>query len=401
MTRYVVAQLGARMHYAVPRILFAASRLEKLYSDICVPSGMGRWASLIPRPLQPASFRRLVSRNPAPIPREHIGQNSWQGLAYYVFLRSARTEGARIRVHLWAGRKLCEQVIKRGFGAATGVYCFNSAGLELLREARRRGLRAVLEQTIAPRLVEEEILDGERRAHPGWCNPQGTPRELGRFITRERAEWDAADTIVCGSEFVREQIEACGGPIEKCRVVPYGVEVAAAVPVKKRHQMPLRVLSVGTPGLRKGTPYLLEAAERLSRQAEFRIVGAGQVPPLVERHLPSHIRFMGQVPRAEMHQQFCWADVFVLPSLCEGSATATYESLAFGVPVICTPNTGSIVRDGEEGFLVPVRDSEAIVHRLQELSSNRSVLDGMAKRARARAQHGSISAYAARLLAIL
>ena len=50
------------------------------------------------------------------------------------------------------------------------------------------------------------------------------------------------------------------------------------------------------------------------------------------------------------------ADVFVFPSLFEGSAVVTYEALACGLPSVVTPAAGSVVRDGVEGFLVAPRD---------------------------------------------
>ncbi len=54
------------------------------------------------------------------------------------------------------------------------------------------------------------------------------------------------------------------------------------------------------------------------------------------------------------------ADVFVFPSLFEGSAVVTYEALACGLPCIVTPRPGSVVRDGVEGLIVPARDVEAL-----------------------------------------
>jgi len=55
----------------------------------------------------------------------------------------------------------------------------------------------------------------------------------------------------------------------------------------------------------------------------------------------------------------------VLPSICEGSATVTYEALASGVPVICTPKTGSMVRHGVDGNIVPIRNPEAIAQSIE------------------------------------
>jgi glycosyltransferase involved in cell wall biosynthesis len=64
-----------------------------------------------------------------------------------------------------------------------------------------------------------------------------------------------------------------------------------------------------------------------------------------------------------MPDQFAWADVFVLPSLCEGSAVSTYEAMLSGCPVICTPNTGVTPVRGMV-TIVRVRDSRAIAEAL-------------------------------------
>src|SRR5208283_380502 len=111
---------------------------------------------------------------------------------------------------------------------------------------------------------------------------------------------------------------------------------------------PLRVLTVGTVGLRKGSPYVLEAAKQLTGKAVFRMVGGIGVTREAETQLREHLELTGAVSRNEIAKHFEWADVFLLPSICEGSATVTYEALAHGLPVICTPNTGSVVRDGME-----------------------------------------------------
>jgi glycosyltransferase involved in cell wall biosynthesis len=115
----------------------------------------------------------------------------------------------------------------------------------------------------------------------------------------------------------------------------------------------------------------------------------------------SHVQLLGAVPRNEISQHYSWADVFLLPSICEGSATVTYEALAHGLPVICTPNTGSVVRDGLDGFLVPARDVDAIVDRLERLRANPELRSEMSINARARSAEFTVAAYGRRLLAAL
>ena len=105
----------------------------------------------------------------------------------------------------------------------------------------------------------------------------------------------------------------------------------------------------------------------------------------------------GPVPRSEVLAQYAWADVFFLPSLCEGSATVTYEALACGLPVVCTPNTGSVVRDGIDGFVVPMRDAAAMADRLLQFHQDRDLLESASEQARQRASEFTLEAYRTRL----
>ncbi len=159
----------------------------------------------------------------------------------------------------------------------------------------------------------------------------------------------------------------------------------------------MRVLTVGTVCLRKGLPYVAQVAEALKGQMTFRVVGPCRLLDAGLQNLRSVVEFVGSVPRSEVQVHFEWADVFLFPSLCEGTATVCYEALAAGLPVICTPNAGSVVRDGIEGFLVPVRDVPAIVDRLRKLDGDRRLLARMSEAALARREYFSMSTYAARL----
>jgi glycosyltransferase involved in cell wall biosynthesis len=276
-----------------------------------------------------------------------------------------------------------------------------------------------MEQTIAPMRVELELSTQERTQFADWENISERNDPALEYCQREEAEWEAADLILCGSEFVRDGIGNCGGPVGKCVVVPYGVDITNPLstvhsPQPQRpdevatinHQLstlnrPLRVLTVGAVGLRKGAPYVMEAAKRLKGQAEFRWVGPINLMPKAAAEMGQHVELSGAVPRGEVDRHFGWADIFLLPSLCEGSATATYEALGHGLPEICTANTGSVVRDGREGFIVPVRDASAIAGRVERLAQDAELRAQMAAHAKARAAEFTVAKYGQRLLAAL
>ncbi|HYW44999.1 MAG TPA: glycosyltransferase family 4 protein [Bryobacteraceae bacterium] len=387
--RFAVAQIGARMHYAVPRILNEAGRLERLFTDFAVT----RQYDAPPWPL-----RRLLSRYPRGIPAGRITHFPALAFATTLASRLLRSESAYLRLWMSAGRGFCRAVVRRGFGQAGAVYAYNSAALELFQEARARGLLCVLEQTVAAAGVLHRLLAEERAAWPGWSISPRPAAAAAEFAGREAAEWSSADVILAGSEFVVDSIRESGGPAGLCRVVPYGVDLPACQPPVKRGRR-LRVLFCGAVGLRKGVPYLLEAACLLaSERFEFRFVGAVSAPAAVRSSLPRHCEFVGAVPRPAMSFHYRWADVFVLPSICEGSATVCYEALAAGLPVVTTPNAGSVVRDGVDGFIVPIRDPRALAQRLELLAADAGLREHMARNAAARARVFTVAAYSGRLL---
>jgi glycosyltransferase involved in cell wall biosynthesis len=88
----------------------------------------------------------------------------------------------------------------------------------------------------------------------------------------------------------------------------------------------------------------------------------------------------------QMPSAFRAADVFVFPSLLEGSASVVLEAMASGLPVVVTPNAGAdAVREGIDGFVVPIRSPEAIAERLDRIGADDALRERMGRAARERA----------------
>jgi glycosyltransferase involved in cell wall biosynthesis len=397
----MVAMLGARMHYAVPRLLHRERRLSRLFTDICASRGALRLLQLWPARLRPGGLQRLLNRVPKDVPAELI--RAFTRLGFEYARNNAQTLNAveRVRLYLDVNERFGRWVVTQNWAGAGAVFVYNSAALEILREARRRGLKTVVEQTIAPFACERRLLTEERHRYPNWEADPGSAPEFDQFAERESEEWSQADLVLCGSDFVRDGVSDCGGPTQRCAVVPYGVDSRFDVPDRPRHDGPLRVLTVGTVGLRKGTPYAVEAARRMHGRAVFRWIGGLKLPTEAQRELGNDIEFVGMVPRSDVLKHYAWADAFLLPSICEGSAVSTYEALTAGLPVVCTPNCGSVVRDGKEGFIVPIRDPAAIGDRLEELAADPVHRRAMGMQARVRAAEFDYEAYARNLLSQL
>lgn len=397
---WIVAQLGARMHYAVPRIFAETGSLAIFYTDICVSA---RIDALIPKRfkrLLPGAVQRLLGRTPGRTVDMKTVMLPLFGLRYAFLIKRAGTVSAQSEVYLWAGNRFGDRVVAAGLGNARGVYAFNGAALEIFREAKLRGIRCVLEQTIAAKW--KHLLLSERCKWPNWFDDSTLVDDIEAAVDeRELAEWQLADMIVCASEFVKMSIASCGGPVERCIVIPYGIPDSFDWREPRRQEGPLRVLTVGQVGPRKGSQYVLSAAKQLKGAAVFRMVGAIDVNEKIEAELRQHVELFGVVPRYAISEQYRWADVFLLPSICEGSATVTYEALACGVPVICTPNTGSVVRHGYNGYIVPAQDTHVIVSTLSKLVSDRELVRQLSIACRTSVTDISFGRYKQKLLACL
>ncbi len=404
---FLVAQMGARMHYAVPRILAERGLLHCLFTDLLANTWPLSPVRRLPRCLRPGFLKKLSRRVPQGIDNGLARAFPLFGLRYAIRLRKARCPAEATAVHLWAGRTFTSLVKAHArWSDVDSVYGFNSAALELLVEARRRGKRAVLEQTIVPRYIEHDLLSLERSKWPDWAGHNGEDIHEQEFCERERAEWETSDVIVCGSDFVKEGIRQCAPHLaDKCAVVPYGVdgesEGNGTSWMTRPRRDRLNVLVAGAVGLRKGTPYVIQAARQLKRLANFKLAGTVTVDASALKDLPPNVEILGHVDKEEMTRLYSWADVFLLPSICEGSATVTYEALSMGVPVICTRNTGSVVRDGIDGCIIPTGSSEAIGEKIIALHNDPGLLPWMSRRAFERSREFSVAAYGERLIEAL
>jgi glycosyltransferase involved in cell wall biosynthesis len=400
--KFVLAQIGARRGYAVPAILEKAGMLERFYTDMSGDIGLGRFfatTALLPAVGKPA--RRLAGRR---LPENiRAKTTTFSGISVIhalrrMFVRHDPVAGFRETMRF--SDALGRAMTRCGFGNATHLYSMLGECSSLLVAAKERGLPIVSEVYIP--LSTERILIEERKKFSDWEPDVPNFEALRREIDGENALLNLSDYFICSCDTVRDDLIANWG-VQKGRtvVVPYGVA---------EHWFQLqprtvrgRVLFGGTAELRKGIHYFAMAAEKLiarGMRCEFRVAG-NVAPSVANQKLCRHLTFLGRILREEMRQEFAAADVFVLPSLADASAGVTYEALACGMPVITTPETGSIVRNGIEGRIIPSRDAEALADAIAEIVEDRQKRERMAAAARERARDFTWDRYRERLIAAL
>lgn len=154
----------------------------------------------------------------------------------------------------------------------------------------------------------------------------------------------------------------------------------------------LLVVSVGRLARVKGFEHLIEAASRL-KGVTLAIVGDGELRPELERLVQTssaRVVLAGQMARDRVAEALAAADVVVVPSVVDNrgrvdSTTSTaLEALAAGRPLIATAVGGipEVVRDGENGLLVPQKDPAALAAAIERLRADPELRRRLSLRAR-------------------
>lgn len=220
---------------------------------------------------------------------------------------------------------------------------------------------------------------------------------IGNIPSYLKHALDQADTCIVPSSFVADSLRQAGVQ-KKIYIIPFGVTMShdwnEQKIIEKAQQKKTVYLFAGNVNYRKGIQYLLEAWQKANLQnAELIIAGRifREVRRLVNQYHNSSIRYVGFVNLKKYLKQ---AQVFVFPTLLEGSAKAVYEAMSYGLTVVTTPNAGSIVEDGQSGYLVPIADAKQLAEKLEYLHTHHEVISDMGKKAFRRVQGYSWERYA-------
>jgi glycosyltransferase involved in cell wall biosynthesis len=151
----------------------------------------------------------------------------------------------------------------------------------------------------------------------------------------------------------------------------------------------VRVLFVGGNMQRKGLPAIIHAAPKVIvkiPEIEFWIVGSDPAEVKMKQlcdeiGVSDHFKFWGWKSQSELLTFYRDADIFVLPSITEAFGVVFLEAMAAGLPVIGT-NVGGIpeiIRNGQNGMLVPPDRPDLLGKAIIELLSNRDLYTRMQK----------------------
>lgn len=279
----------------------------------------------------------------------------------------------------------------------------SGSSLRAGKKAKARGARYVCDRGSSHIRVQDQIL---REEHERWGVPYAgiDPRN----VHAEESEYAEADCITVPSLFTYRSFLSRGVMPEKLRLLNYGVELSRFAPAGSPAEGTFDILFAGSMSLRKGIQYLVQAFQQIQHPAKtLTFVGAPSselIALLRRRNLwPDEARVLGHMPQSQLKNIMSRSHVMVLPSVEEGLALVQAQAMACACPVIGTLNTGAedLFSDGQEGYIVPIRDPGALAERLQHLADNPELRASMGEKALSKVQSlGGWHSYGEKAMAI-
>jgi glycosyltransferase involved in cell wall biosynthesis len=260
-------------------------------------------------------------------------------------------------------------------------------------------------------LMQYSSLKGHKIINAHWLVPQGTLALLvgklvgakvlivihggdvftlnGKYM-RKIKRWTLknADIVVVNSSATQA---ACLDLFDSRQypIIPMGISLenfAVKTRAPRTSNQLMQILFVGRIVNAKGLIYLCQAAEILHNKGlkiRLDVVGDGpglaRISRFIEKQKSSrYIILHGGLPPSQLPDYYKRADIFVGPSILdktgwkEAFGLVFAEALSCGTPVIATDigGTRDIVKNNENGFIVPQKDPESIAERLQYIYDN-------------------------------
>ena len=307
------------------------------------------------------------------------------------------------RIGVFPRNKL-ENIAQRGLAKAASKYvteadiCIGWSGnsLEAILQAKNLGKTFILERGSLHYNYQMKIIRDEAKKQGfTFFSPK---KRLVHSIPnynhwqRELLEYELSDYISVPSQSVVDSFLEYGIPENKLIKNPYGVDLYEFYPEKKEDDI-FRVIHCGDISLRKGIPYLLQAFSELNLEnSELWLVGPidPKINDILNKYQNRNIVLHGAKKQSDLYWYYSQCDIFCLASIDDGLAMVQAQAMACQLPIIATENTGAaeLVEPEKNGFIVPIRDKEALKEKISYFYQNREEVKRMGKAAKTTIENG-------------
>ncbi len=264
------------------------------------------------------------------------------------------------------------------------AYLWPGTSLTLYRKIKAKGNIIISENINCHQKISKKILDTEEQ-RLGFT---GTHMITKKSILNETEIHRLSDFIFSPSPLVTQSLIDTNIAQEKILQSSYGLHKYQQLDTSsefKKSERPITAIFVGRVGMRKGIHLLLDYWKSANINGTLKIIGniEDSVRSLIANYQNvSNIQFINFLP--EIEKAYKSADIFILPSLEEGSPLVTYLALGAGLPCLVSPMAGAgVITDGQEGFIIEPHDKNGWVTALQKLFTSPSLREAQSKAARA------------------
>jgi len=215
---------------------------------------------------------------------------------------------------------------------------------------------ALCDHSIAHPAVLQYLINNQ-----GRLPVNGEAGPMNKFWSNVLSDINQADEVLVNSDFVKETFINQGWEPGRVHVVYTGLdkEFLHAIPEcasKSVAKESIKLMFAGELGARKGGEILIRALQKIT-DLPWQLEIIGSITPAIKEQFDTflsdnRVTVSGFLPRLDLAKYMSKADIFIFPSLAEGSARVIFMAMVCGCYVITTPNSGSIIKDGFHGALV-------------------------------------------------
>jgi glycosyltransferase involved in cell wall biosynthesis len=279
------------------------------------------------------------------------------------------------------------------------IHCYEHCSLQTIIRAKELGIFVVYEQPSQHHSYLSPIIEEQYKNNTKLGAVTTSLLLNGKSNSRNKRrdkELELADLIICNSSFTKSTLVAANINDEKIKVVPLGFPTIEDRITTSNTK--LRFIYAGTSNIRKGIHLLLDVwAEHFSNRddIELYIVGKFDLPLEYKKNTSTNITFIDSIPRNQLLENFCDADVLLLPTLADGFGMVITEAMSRGLCVMCTESSAGpdIITHQKDGLLFKANSKESLFELMSNWSLKRNEILSMGEKAKLKALNYQWSDY--------
>lgn len=334
--------------------------LQYFFTSFCNKKWLTRYQKILPHTLINFLKRRSF---------DHLNPQHLRTYPLREIIRILATKYAPSLVadYIWEWSELSFDalVAKKLNKNITFFHGYEHACLACLKQAKTLRIPTIYEQPSQHHQYFSRIVTHQLAKYPVLYSPEVALLNDDKAQRRNRRrdeELQWSDWILCNSTFTKGTLIDAGIPIEKIFMIPYGFPVVK--PIAQKSKITFHFIYAGNLSLRKGIHLLLAAWKLLPSDLaiQLTLMGSSQLPDEVLHPLPPKVDWIQNLPHQEAQQKIAESNVLLLPTLADGFGMVITESMALGVPVICTKASAGpdLIENYEDGICIPSDDIEAL-----------------------------------------